>query len=122
MLTGLLLAIESTGETPSMPTDSLLQYGAVGVVALIFIYATYRLFTLLQESHAKEIARIEAAHAKEVSRIEAAYDKEITRGDRIESELGDLNKLINTKVAGQLVQSTDAIREALEIMHDRRRQ
>jgi hypothetical protein len=117
-----LLATDLQGDAVSPGTDVLLQYGAVGVVAIIFIYATYRLFTLLQESHAKEIARLESAHAKEVTRIEAAYDKEVARGDRIQSELGDLNKLINTKVAGQLVQSTDAIREALEIMHDRRRQ
>lgn len=108
-------------ESVPIGTDNLLQYGAVGVLALIFIYATYRLFTLLQESHAKEISRIETAHAKEIGRIEVAYDREVQRGDRIESELGDLNKLVNGKLAGELVQATDAIREALEIMHDRRR-
>lgn len=121
MLTGLLLAISAAQDSVPPGSQSFLQYGAVGIVAIIFIYATFRLFGLLQESHAKEIARLEAAHAKEITRVEAAYDREVERGTRVESELGDLNKLINTKVAGQLVQSTDAIREALEIMHDRRR-
>lgn len=116
-----LLATEVGIQTVPPAGDTLLQYGAVGVVALIFIYATYRLFSLLQESHAKEVTRIEAAHAKEVARVEAAYDKEVARGDRIEKELADLNKLINTSLAGELVQATGAIREALEIMRDRRR-
>lgn len=122
MLTGLLLGISAAEDGVPPGSQPLLQYGAVGIIAIIFIYATFRLFTLLQESHAKEISRLEAAHAKEIIRVEAAYDREVDRGTRLESELGDLNKLINTKVAGQLVQSTDAIREALEIMHDRRRQ
>lgn len=121
MLTTLLWRISADDGVVPRTTDSLLQYGAVGVIAIIFIYATYRLFTLLQESHAKEIERIDTAHAKEVARIEAAYDREVVRGTRVESALADLNNLVNTKLAGELVQATDAIREALEIMHDRRR-
>lgn len=132
MLTWLLVA-EAQGESVSpFPTEPLLQYGVLGIFAVILIYATVRLFKIIQESHAKEVARIQDSHAneivriqeaysKEVSRLEVAYDREVNGRNRVESELSDLNKLINTSLAGELVRATDAIREALENERDRRR-
>jgi dsDNA-specific endonuclease/ATPase MutS2 len=102
-------------------TSVLPQYGAIGVIALICIYAVYKLFTNLIESHKSEIERIELAHKDAIQRADSAYDKEVSRGDRLENELRDLNRLINDKLAGELVRATDAIREAFETMHEQRR-
>ncbi|MEV6555860.1 hypothetical protein AB0M22_09100 [Nocardia sp. NPDC051756] len=117
-----LLATDLQGNDVSPGTDSLLQYGAVGAVAVIALFVAYRLFNNLEAAHKAEIERIEAAHRDAIQRADSAYGKEVTRGDRMESELRDLNRLINDKLAGELVRATDAIREAFETMHDRRRQ
>lgn len=120
MLMWLLAAeVQSNPVTPA--ADVLLQYGAIGVVALIFIGVAYKLFNQVQASHTGEIARTEASHTAAIQRADSAYDKEVTRGDRLESELRDLNKLINEKTAGELVRATEVIREAFETMHDQRR-
>lgn len=103
-----LLGIENGAVSPVQ--DSFLQYGAIGAVALIFIAVAIKLFNQLQESHKAEIQR-----------ADSAYEKEVGRGDRLESELRDLNKLINEKLAGELVRASDAVREAFETMHERRR-
>lgn len=123
MLTGLLLlGIESQTGTGSPVTDVFLNYGAIGAILLVFIAATYMLFNRLTAAHQSQIDRITAAHEKELARVEAAYAKEAARGDRLEKELADLNKVVNTSTAGVLARATDAIREALGIMHNQRRQ
>jgi hypothetical protein len=43
-----------------------------------------------------------------------AYKKEVERGDRLERELHDINHLINTQYAGELVRATEAIRKAMD--------
>jgi hypothetical protein len=116
-----LWAAEADGEPVPIGTDSLLQYGAIGAIAAICIYAVYKLFNSLVTTHKSEIERIELSHKDAIQRADAAYDKEVTRGDRLETELRELNKLINDKLAGELVRATDAIREAFETMHERRR-
>lgn len=130
MLTGLLLlAIENNAVSPV--EDSFLQYGAIGTVALIFIAVAYKLFNNLEASNKAAMERLEAAHKAEIERIEAAhkaaiersdsaYDNEVGRGNRLESELRDLNKLVTDKLAGELVRASDAVREAFETMHGRR--
>lgn len=116
-----LLAADVQSNLVTPGADVLLQYGAIGVVALIFIGVAAKLFNQVQTSHTGEIERIEAAHQAAIARADTAYDKEISRGDRLESELRELNRLINDKLAGELVRATDAIREAFETMHDRSR-
>lgn len=133
MLTGLiLLGIENGAVVPVQ--DSFLQYGAIGAVALIFIAVAYKLFNNLdaankaameriEAAHKAEIERIEAAHKAAIERADSAYSNEVVRGNRLESEQRDLNRLINDKLAGELVRASDAVREAFETMHtDRRRQ
>lgn len=117
MLAWLLIEAQS----PSTLTEPWLQYGAPGAMAAICIYAVYKLFSSLEASRKAELERIQAAHADAIARADAAYDKEVSRGDRIENELRELNRLINEKLAGELVRATDAIREAFETMHDQRR-
>lgn len=102
-------------------TSTLPQYGAIGAIAAICIWAVVKIFNRLVAQHQTELERIEASHKAAIQRADAAYDREIARGDRLEGELRDLNKLVNDKLAGELVRATDAIREAFETMHEQRR-
>lgn len=118
----LIRAIPILGQQADAITSTLPQYGAIGVIALVCMYAVYKLFNNLIASHKSETERIEVAHQAAIQRADNAYDREVQRGDRLEQELRDLNRLINDKLAGELVKATDAIREALEVTRDRRRQ
>ncbi|WP_454199605.1 hypothetical protein [Nocardia sp. Marseille-Q1738] len=122
----------STGGEVQPLTDAFVQYGAIGVIAAFFVYATVFLYKRSEAAHGSEIARIDAAHSnaiaslqsahsKEVERLEDALDKERERSTRFEGNLSDLNQLINTQLAAQLVRATEAIREAAD-MRDHRRQ
>lgn len=121
MLTWLLVG-EAQVEPSAGFTEPLAQYGAIGFFGAICVYAVYKLFNSVEATRKAEIERIEAAHRVAIERADAAYDKEVARGDRMESGLRDLNELINNKLAGELANATDAIREALEMTRDRRRQ
>jgi undecaprenyl pyrophosphate phosphatase UppP len=115
-----LLQSETPNPAVSPITDVFLQYGALGAVCLIFIAATFKLFNHLNDARDHEADRVTAAYEKQIERIEAAYDTATARGDRLERELAELNKVAHT-TAGVLAQATDAIREAMQIMHDHRR-
>lgn len=115
-----LLAAEAQ-DTGVPGSEVWLQYGALGAIAVVCAYAVVKLFNNTIATHKAEIERIEAAHKDAIQRADAAYDTERTRGDRLEIELRELNKLINEKLAGELVRATDAIREAFETMHEQRR-
>jgi hypothetical protein len=76
---------------------ALLQYGAVGVVAMLCIVAVRVLF----------------------KREEAAYDREKDRADRLEAELLKLNTAIQERYLTALNEATRAIGEALTTMRRR---
>ncbi|WP_280393028.1 hypothetical protein [Nocardia wallacei] len=119
----LIRALPLLGQQPADSIINVLpQYGAIGVIAALALFGVVRLFNRLVETHKSEIERIEASHRSAIERADSAYDREVARGDRLEGELRDLNKLVNDKLAGELVKATDAIREALEMTRDRRRQ
>lgn len=88
---GFLVAVDETSEP-------LLQYGAVGVLALLAVIAVRVLF------------------AREV----AAHDRERDRADRLEAELRKQNELIQEKFVTALTQAQSAIQEAMSLMRDRR--
>ncbi|WP_227979994.1 hypothetical protein [Nocardia spumae] len=102
-------------------SDTLPQYGAIGAIALVCIWGFIKIFNRLVAQHQAELDRIQTAHKNAIDRADAAYDKEVSRGDRLESELRELNKLVNDKLAGELVRATDAIREAWGNVHDQHR-
>jgi hypothetical protein len=113
-------------------TDPFLQYGVVGVVATLFIGVSIKLFNMNQVATRSAMERIEAQHAAEIVRIEASYKSaferadaafisERSRADRMESELREMNRLINDKLAGELVRASDTVREALEQRQSERR-
>jgi hypothetical protein len=112
--------------------DSLLQYGAVGIMASIFATVAIKLYGQLQGSnrdameqlksaHAAEVVRMEASFKAAIDRSDAAYQNEKLRADRMEAELRDINGLINDKLAVAIVRANDIVREMLETTTERRR-
>lgn len=77
-------------------TNVLLQYGAVGVVAVLAIIAVRVLYT----------------------RLNQALDREISRGDRLEEELRKLNETIRTEYATTLANAAHAMQEANRAVAD----
>jgi hypothetical protein len=77
-------------------TGVLLQYGAVGVVALMALIAVKVLF----------------------SRLSASLDRETQRADRLEEELRRLNEAVRTDYIGALGRSSQAVSEANRAVAD----
>lgn len=82
-----------------LPINAFIQYGAIGLTALVFIITTVALYRWLEK----------------------AYQQEVARADRLEQELLALNKLITEQLAGELVHATEAIRDVVELLRSRRR-
>jgi len=78
--------------------DTLLQYGAIGAIALLSLYAVSALFKRQIKSHERDIARANEA----------------------EDQLAELNKLIREQFVAQLTRATDVIGRVAEILHDQR--
>lgn len=81
----------------------LLQYGAVGVLALVSIGAVITLWKRQEKNYDK------------------TYEAERQRGDRLESELLALNKLISSELSGHLVRATEAMKEVTDLVRRRER-
>lgn len=69
----------------------LLQYGALGAIAVIALFAVRAMFGKLQ----------------------ATYDREKERADRLEDELRKLNEMVRTEYLRTLADATRAISDAL---------
>lgn len=69
----------------------LIQYGAVGAIALLALAAVKVLF----------------------NRMAAQAQRESDRADRLEDELRKLNETVRTEYIGTLAKATDAIADAL---------
>lgn len=76
------------------PTGSLIQYGALGILAALAVIAVRVLFK--QQT--------------------AAYEREQQRADRFELELQALNKDVREDVMPALTRSTEAISGAMQMM------
>lgn len=82
------------------PIDtSLLQYGAVGLIAII------------------ALAAVRVLHKREV----ASYEREKERADRLEAELAKLNTAIRERYLLALNDATSAVAEALAKLTEARR-
>jgi len=82
----------------NLPASAFLQYGAIGLLALIAVLAVFKLW----------------------SRHEKAYEQEVARGDRLEAELLALNKLMSEQLA-EFVRASEAIRDVVELVRSSRR-
>lgn len=78
-------------------STTLLQYGAVGVLAMAGLIAVWVLW----------------------KRISLIVDAERARADRLEAELIALNKLISSELSGHLVRATEAMREVTDMLRHR---
>lgn len=78
-------------QAASDATGSLLQYGAVGIVAVLALLAVRVLFT----------------------RLTAQLDRETARADRLEQELRALNAKVQEDFVPVLVDATRALASAL---------
>lgn len=81
-------------QVSSQVASPLLQYGAIGVLALVGLIAVILLW----------------------KRVDKLYDAEHTRADRLETELLNLNRLVNTELSGHLVRATEAIKEVTAML------
>jgi hypothetical protein len=73
------------------PLTPLLQYGVLGIVAVLMAMALKVMFT------------------REAQRA----DRETARADRLEDELRKLNETVRTEYIGTLAKATEAISDAL---------
>jgi hypothetical protein len=82
-----------------MPTGAesmLIQYGALGILALVSIIAVRILF----------------------NRLSDAYNRERDRADRLEAELKSLNDVIRSDYLGTIAKASDAIGEANRVVSE----
>lgn len=77
-----------------IPTSSFLQYGAIGVIALLALAAVRVLFK------------------REID----AHEKDRERADRLEAELKNLNSTIQDKYLTVLANATAAMSEAFDVI------
>lgn len=94
---------------------ALIQYGALGFMALVLIAAVRVLWT---RSEAQRDAE-RAASEKEMERLHTTLKTEILRGDRLETELLTLHKFISSELSGNLVRSTEAMKETADLLRYR---
>jgi hypothetical protein len=78
------------------PESGLLQYGAIGLLALVALAAGWRLFTRQIQMHERDIAR----------------------ADKAEEELSKLNALIREQLVAQLTQTATALSRAADVLTD----
>jgi len=81
------------------PSDTLLQYGAIGAIALLALLAVYKLFQRQIQQHERDIAR----------------------ADKAEEQLATLNTLIRDQLVVQLTRATDSISRVAELLRDEAR-
>lgn len=88
----------STAQSGALDPSNFLQFGAIGLLALIALFAVNKLF------------------ARQV----AAHDKDIARADRLEAELREQNRLIQDKLVVELTRATEAIADVLAATQQQR--
>lgn len=86
--------LAQAADSSSSVNGVLLQYGALGVLALLAVLAVRVLF----------------------ARLTAALDRETARADRLEEEQRKLNADVRTLMLTTLADATSAVKEAAEVM------
>lgn len=102
--------MEWLGQEGDPVATGLLQYGAIGILALVALIAL-RILWKRQETMYDAMLKQQAE----------MYDKAVERGDRLETELLLSNKLISGELSGHLVRATEAMREVTDVLKRDRR-
>lgn len=87
-----LFLLDVAGTADGDPTGALLQYGALGVLTILAVFAVRVMY----------------------ARLVAAYEREKERADRLENELRQLNEMIRNDYVGTIGNATRAIADANE--------
>ncbi|MEV0357095.1 hypothetical protein AB0H71_13640 [Nocardia sp. NPDC050697] len=95
----MLLFLLSQAQPMEPVSGTLVQYGAVGIIALVALTAVAVMW----------------------KRMSQMNDAERARGDRLEAELLGQNKLISSEFSGVLVRATEAMREVTDMLRHRDR-
>lgn len=111
------MPLADTGTVGVIPVSSFIQYGAVGILALVSITAVVVLWRSY-EKHKEQMAEV---FRQEKEQLQAFYDQAQQRADRLEQKLLELNSVVSEQFAGELVRATEAIKECVELMRGRRR-
>lgn len=86
---------------------SLVQFGAVGVIAVLALTVSRMLFN-----------RWTAEREEELRRISDDRDRERLRGDRLESELGRLNETVRNDYLTTITRASQAMADANRAVAD----
>jgi hypothetical protein len=88
-------------------TTALVQFGAVGIMALLGILVARVLYVQNKE-----------AQAEEIRRLMETLGRERTRADRAEDELRRLNETIRTEYVATISRASEAMRDAQRAVTD----
>lgn len=81
------------------PQDILLQYGAVGVLAVVAMLVAGKLFKQQIKAHERDIAR----------------------ADKAEEQLRELNRLVREQLVVELTRATDVLGRAIQLFSEEQR-
>lgn len=95
-------------------TTVLVQYGAVGVLAVAALLAA----RVLWQKGERDRAAMEEDHDQELVRMQAGWDAERVRGDRLETELARANGAMQSVLVDTLGKTTTALNEAAHAVAD----
>lgn len=98
----MVLAVLWLAQAGVDPTSSLVQFGALGILAALAIVAVRVLFKQMETTHADVLKR------------------ERERADRYEQALDALNKDVREQVMPALTRSTEAVNEAIRLVRGNR--
>jgi hypothetical protein len=88
-------------------TTALVQFGAVGIMALLGILVARVLYSQMKE-----------AQAEEIRRLMETLGRERTRADRAEDELRRLNETIRTDYVATINRASQAMADANRAVSD----
>lgn len=102
--------------------DNLLQYGAIGALLLLALWAVVKLFQRQVNSHDQALERADRALEQALAQGDRALTQVQARADRAEAQLESLNALIIDKLVIQLTRTADVTARVAEQMADQRRE
>lgn len=98
----------------STATGVLLQYGAVGLIAILALIVTKMMYDRWCDDRDQEVQRLTAANDQANQRADRAEE----RADRIQAELGRLNETVRNDYVHTLSNANTVMAEASRAVAD----